>query len=103
MTYAIINAETDTCITTTKNNGKDPMKECCFENLVLYKMYSYAERHTNLNLTFEQFCDECRDIDRYVVADIKKYSLEQLKDIMRNQACSPNLYGYFILVPEIEK
>ena len=54
MMYAIMNAETDTYITTTKNNGKDPMKECCFENLVLYKMYDYAERHTNLNLTFTQ-------------------------------------------------
>lgn len=102
MMYSIINAESDTLIAVTKNGGKDPMKECCFECLVLYKMYSYAKRHTNLNLTFEQFCDECRDIDRYVVADIWKYSLEQLKDIMRNQACSPNLYGHFILVPEIE-
>ena len=103
MRYSIINAETDTCITTTKNRGRDPKKECCFDNLVLYKMYSYVKRHTNLNLTFEQFCDECRAIDRYVVADVKKYSLEQLKDIIRNKACSQNLYGYFILVPEIEK
>jgi hypothetical protein len=102
MTYAIINAETDTYIATTKNRGKDPKKECCFANLVLYKMYDYARRHTILNLTFEQFCDECRAIDRYVVADIQKYSLEQLKDIMRNQTCFPNLYGHFILVPEIE-
>ena len=102
MTYTIINAESDKYIAVTKNGGKDPKKECCFDSRVLYKMYTYAERHTDLNLTFKQFCDECRAIDRYVVADIWKYSLEQLKDIMRNQACSPNLYGDFILVPEIE-
>ena len=102
MMYNIINAENDTLIAVTENRGKDPKKECDFETLVLYKMYVYARKHTNLNLTFEQFCDECRAIDRYVVADIWKYSLEQLKDIMRNQTYSPNLYGHFILVPEIE-
>lgn len=98
MMYAIMNAETDTCITTTKNRGKDPKKECCFSNLVLYKMYCYAERHTNLNLTFDQFCDECQAIERYVVYDDARFSLEQLKDIMRNQACFPNLYGHFYLI-----
>lgn len=58
--------------------------------------------HDLLILSSKHFVNECRAIDRYVVADIWKYSLEQLKDIMRNQACSPNLYGHFILVPEIE-
>ena len=104
MEYNIFDAETDCYIISTKNKGKDPMKECCFENGVLYLMYVYANEHTDLNgLTFSQFCDECRTIERYIVADVQKYDWGQLKDILRNQACSSNLYGHFILVPKIEE
>ena len=98
MMYAITNAETGQFIAITENEDKDPMKECCFTSEVLHKMYDYAMEHTDLGLTFDQFCNECRAIERYVVYDDARFSLEQLKDIMRNQACFPNLYGHFYLV-----